>query len=785
MHFASLISLAILTQPPPVAPKAPEVGYIYPPGAKAGTTVNVQLAGFDWTPDLQFFFSDPRVKLELLGPPGPILVMPPPYWFGSKAYITALPMPREIPAKLTLPADLPPGPIRWQVANANGGSGTAGTFWIGTSAEVLEDEKAKTPQVLPALPIVAQGRLSRIEEIDRYKFRAAKDGPVTCELFARRLGANFNGILEVRDAAGKLVADTADTEGNDLALTFSAKKDEEYTLHLRDVDFRGDRSFVYRLEVTAGPRVVTALPPVGKRGETRQVEFIGYGIATGQAKLESLIRPVTFPVAGDSFLFRLESPHGIASHRLHLSDTPEAVAGPTPPAMPVLPVAVSGCLDKFGAEDVYRVKGKKGDLWTLALQAKRYNSPLDVSLTVLGPDGKELARGDDLPGTTDAALDFTAPADGEFAIVVSDVAGKSGSRAAVYRLTAEKTERDFSLSVPPRLSVTLGGKADLPVTVQWKGPLREAISLRVIGLPLGVTVPAVMTIPPGAASFNIPLEAAATAAAVAGRIQVIGSAKHMGKGHVAMATIPGNFAPLSPEDNQLDTVLVASVLKPRTRIATVVADGTVKVNRGATYPAELTVERLEGFTGEISLQMAAQQSYQVQGIVGPDFPVAPGATKAFYPCFMPEWLETTRTSRMILVAVVKVPDPKGNVRHLVTDVYGRITMSIEGGLLKVSATTQDLTVQPGKELVVPVTVFRAAKLTEPVRLELQVPEELQGLVKMEPVIVPSGKFDASVKIVTDPKLTGEHKLTLRGTAVQAGDLKVMSEAVITVVAPGR
>src|SRR5438874_4958300 len=142
MNLAPLLSLTLLAQAPVPVPKAPDVGYIYPSGGKAGTTVNVQLAGFDWTPDLQFFVSDPRVKLELLGPPGPILVAPPPYWFGPKAYVTALPMPREVPARLTLPADLPSGPIRWQVANANGGSAAAGVFWIGSIPEVLEDDKA-------------------------------------------------------------------------------------------------------------------------------------------------------------------------------------------------------------------------------------------------------------------------------------------------------------------------------------------------------------------------------------------------------------------------------------------------------------------------------------------------------------------------------------------------------------------------------------------------------------------------------------------------------------------
>jgi hypothetical protein len=245
-------------------------------------------------------------------------------------------------------------------------------------------------------------------------------------------------------------------------------------------------------------------------------------------------------------------------------------------------------------------------------------------------------------------------------------------------------------------------------------------------------------------------------------------------------TIPGNLAPRSLEENRADGVLLAVTMKPRCKVVTVVADGTVKVNRGATYPAELTVGRLEGFTGEISLQMASVQSYQVMGITGPDFPVPSGATKAFYPCFMPEWLETTRTSRMILVAVVQVPDPKGNVRYLVTDVQGRITMSIEGALLKLTANPGEITLQRGNEIIVPVRVARASKLTEPVKLELIVPDKLQGLLKMTSVILDSSKSETTLRIstVNDSRLTGEQTLTLRATAIQPGNLAVVSEATV-------
>ena len=53
-----------------------------------------------------------------------------------------MPLPREVPAKLVIPADMPPGPIYWQAANANGGT-SAGVFIVGTGPEIVEDEQRK------------------------------------------------------------------------------------------------------------------------------------------------------------------------------------------------------------------------------------------------------------------------------------------------------------------------------------------------------------------------------------------------------------------------------------------------------------------------------------------------------------------------------------------------------------------------------------------------------------------------------------------------------------------
>src|SRR5207302_4039060 len=123
---------------------------------------------------------------------------------------------------------------------------------------------------------------------------------------------------------------------------------------------------------------------------------------------------------------------------------PEAVASP---AKLAAPIGITGVLDQPDMEARHSFEWKKGDVWSLTLEAKRIGSPLDVALAVLGPVGKELARNDDLPGTTDAGLAFTVPADGTYTLVVSDMAGKCGSRAAIYRLVVRQPASDFALQL--------------------------------------------------------------------------------------------------------------------------------------------------------------------------------------------------------------------------------------------------------------------------------------------------------------------------------------------------
>lgn len=750
---------------------APEIGYVSPAGGRAGTTVDVVLGGYDWTPDMQLFVHDPRIKLEIVGPPSPVLISEPPYWFGYKARGFAWPLAREFKAKLTIPADVPPGLVKWQVANANGAS-PVGMFHIGQFPEVLEDAKRKTAQMLPALPVTVSGQIRRIEEIDRYQFSVPKAGPVTIELLARPFGSMLHGMLQVRDPNGAVLLDVSDSEGRDIVTTFIAQANVNYEVRLHDLDFAGDRSYCYRLTLTPGPHVVAAYPAAGKRGETRKVEFVGIGVATGGPQLESVTRDVAFPATAGVALFAysLETPFGNAKpHTLLVSDVAEQVeaAGSATPL--TAPVAVTGFLETRFGSDPFTLDLKKGEKWELNAVARAIGSPLDLELQVLGPDGKQVATNDDEKGTTDASLSLTAPTDGAYRIVVSDRSGKSGSRAANYRLSIEPPREDITITFPTQLPVVIGTQAKLAVKVVRDGGFAGPIPLKLEGLPAGVTVPADLAIPEKKNDLVIDLTCAADAATTASLCTI-----------TATPTLNGQ-----PVTRKAGTMLLATTMKPRIKLTPEGLDDVSKVHRGSTHLFPFKIERFEGFTGEITLEMTAKQQRHRQGLASDEMVVPAGATRVEYPIFVPEWMETTKTSRMILNGAVKVADPKGNVRTLLQKQELRVGILPEGALMKLSHSAGELTVTLGSEVRIPLTLSLASELREPIKITVMPSEDQTNLLTAETIQLSPGQKETPfvLKLSNDAKLVGEQPVTIRAATLRNGYPVISETTVLLTIKP--
>jgi hypothetical protein len=771
------------------ARKPPESGYVYPPVVAAGQVTEVTLGGYDWTDDLEWFVHQPGVALEVTSVPGDYFLTPRPYWIGPRASYPPAPIPREVAARIKVDANVAEGPVRWQVANANGASAPA-LVWITHRPEIerVELRSRELPQRLPPPPVAVSGRLSRLTEVDRYEFVAERDGLVIAELWARRLGSDFQGQLEVRDEAGRLLADFADTEGTDGLVAFAASAGRTYTIGVQDVDFRGDRAYVYRLALTPGPKVLATLPATGVRGATVDTEFIGWGVSTGAARLESRREPVTFPSDGN-LATHTHSLAGSTAVSIPVGDRAETpLSSLTPAADGVLALPGDIVLAGHWPQDrpELRFAWTVGDkeTWSVALESAAIGGTLDLRLSILDAEGKPVAEVDDLPVGSDAAHEFTSAKGGRFTIVARSLTAPSGVPTEIVRLALRKRAPDFALSHPQRVAVPLGGKAGLKIDAIRSGGFTGPIALTATGLPRGVTPTGTWEIPEGQTSATVQLEAASDADVSASIVRVVGSATVDGQptNRPVRALAVGNPARRGA-DPHLEELLVAVTMEPPFEVKVVDRERQREVHRGTTYPAELEIVRKDGFAGPLLIAMTARQDRDRQGIRGPLFPVPDGAGTVFYPVTMPEWLSTDLTRRIVVHGVAKVPDPRGRLREVTAAADARITMILEGALLKLACDAVEPTVAPGGTLDLPVRVSRSPKLPLETTVELVVPEELAGLVEAEPLRLPPGRDNGTLVIRTksDPRLAGEWSWELRATSLENDRLPVISVTDVNVL----
>ena len=73
------------------------------------------------------------------------------------------------------------------------------------------------------------------------------------DLVARRVLSPLHALIRVVDARGTPLVDVADTAGRDLAACFAGEAGGTYDLSIHDIEYSGDRSSVYRIELSQGP----------------------------------------------------------------------------------------------------------------------------------------------------------------------------------------------------------------------------------------------------------------------------------------------------------------------------------------------------------------------------------------------------------------------------------------------------------------------------------------------------------------------------------------------------
>jgi hypothetical protein len=413
--------------------------------------------------------------------------------------------------------------------------------------EVEPNDEPKAPQRLAVASSTVNGRLAKAGDVDGFGVNLARGQTLVAGVEAERhLGSPMDAVLQIVSADGLVLAQNDDDIGRDPRIVFEAPSAGNYIVRLfafpatpdSSIRFAGGRNYVYRLTLTTGGFIDYAFPLAVGPGGPAVVEAIGWNIPAG-----ARILPSHESDARDVFTATHASLAGAAEvRRVPFAATVEIEPNDlSRPQLIASPVALSGRIDPPGDRDVFRVVLHNNDKRVFRIESRALGRPLDPILRVLDSGGKVLAESDDT-GRNDRDLErtFTAPADGEYRLVVRDLNGQGGPRFA-YLLTVLEPRPDFALTLASdRFDLTPGKITKITVAVQRKDSLAEPIEIAAVDLPAGITAPRVTSKPGDASARSVVLELSAEDCSCPGPFRIVGStAVDAVAFHSATATIAG------------------------------------------------------------------------------------------------------------------------------------------------------------------------------------------------------------------------------------------------------
>lgn len=406
--------------------------------------------------------------------------------------------------------------------------------------EAAKDNGTREKAEPITLPAAVCGLCDPQEDVDCYRFAGKAGETLTFEIYAQRItksvhdmvgrsGYHMDAILTLLSPTGQVVAMNDNVFGGDSLLTATLAQDGEYVLAVRDTRYGGDPRYSYCVEISRGLPALSTFPLVCEKGKSTKVEVLSIG---GKV----LGTATVAPPAGKQ--------GGTVRERLTIEGKPtNSVDLVTSPLKQVVcvdatkqdrpfelsaPCGVSGRLAQSGDEHWFAFQAEKDRYYTVEGTARRFHLPLDVMLEVYDAKGKKLLEADDQALTSDAKLQFRAPADGRYLLRVRDLHGRGGSEF-VYHLKLEPSGPDFELTGKLYYALLAPGTRYLWfIDAARLNGLDSPIEIRVEGLPEGVrAVPT--TIPSGMSRVAIVLEADKSAKVGASLVRITGRAK-LGEG---------------------------------------------------------------------------------------------------------------------------------------------------------------------------------------------------------------------------------------------------------------
>ena len=478
----------------------PTLTGVFPQGGQQGRSVEVTITGTNLGKATAVWFSGSGITAEIKEKTGQAAVL-----FNGAGVSGRVPTDAQLVASLTIASNAPLGIQQIRVVTPYGVS-NAGSFVVGNLREIVEveTEESELETDWLALPLTINGTIMSIDDEDSFTFQLKKDARLICEVTAQRIGSLLDSYLVLQDANGTKVADSGLGDGLDAVLDYTVLETGKYTLHIRDIRYKGGKGYGYRLSIGELPYLETIFPLGGRRGTENTIAVTGANLEM----VESIQVSIGAETPAGEQSLRVQTPSGLATNARPFAIGNWAETVEVEPnnslgnaTTVTTPITLNGKIDKSGDVDWFSFEIEKPQLLVFEVEALKLSSKLDALLTLYGPgkpmgtsadmawsDDKEqvLMVNDDATTGADARIDWNFEKPGEYSIAIRDL-NNQGGETYPYRLNIRPLEPDCELKVivldnrnipspmdNPRVnrgsSVTM--QIDVARLDQFKGPIR-------------------------------------------------------------------------------------------------------------------------------------------------------------------------------------------------------------------------------------------------------------------------------------------------------------------------
>lgn len=546
----------------------------------------------------------------------------------------------KMKVRFTVAPEAATGVRDFRIATPHGVS-TMGQLVVARNTIVSEKGKNDKPDLAEEITVPATvcGTIERAEDVDFFRFKV--DAGVTLSFHVRSmrlqnrihdLQKHSDPLLTIRAANGSTLAMSDNYFFGDPFLSHRFDQAGEYLLELRDVRYQGNAYWEYSVEISDRPLVETVFPLGIARGSEVAVKLV-------QAQLPDTPQG-TVLVDDDAPLGRAWTVPRIETRPMnpvpvYADDLPIIVetdaSNDTAETAQVVdtPVGINGCIEHDTDMDLFAFDAHKGEKLSFEVIARRLQSGLDSQLRILNEKGQQQQLNDDLRHGrhtfADSAIEnWTVPADGRYFVEIRDIHLRGGKNF-VYYLRLIRSEPHFALFIDTdKTPLTPGTNGSIFVRIERKNGFTGAVQLEIEGLPEGVAATCGQILAGKGQDGCIVLEAAADAPQSVSNIRISGRAIGTEPPDDSAAAdelqLTAFAAPLQETylpgggrghwPVEMHTVSVGSASDI---LAVSISPAEITLKPGESKQVAVTIERAEGFTKNITLDMLYRHLGRVYG----------------------------------------------------------------------------------------------------------------------------------------------------------------------------